>query len=92
MAVIPKVMSGARPERPTDAESIGLSDTLWLVVERCWNQESKERPDIHVVLEDLNFIAQQWIPPTPVIPDSCFDGDDDSDGSGWFSTTCGKPY
>ncbi|KAJ7202578.1 kinase-like domain-containing protein [Mycena pura] len=41
-AVILKVSDGVRPERPTCAPT--MSDTLWDLVNDCWEQQSTNRP------------------------------------------------
>lgn len=65
-AVMNKVLSGVRPDRPMDAVSIGLSDDLWDIVEDGWKQQCAERPTIHAALTRMNRITQHWAPPSPV--------------------------
>ena len=40
-----------RPEEP--ATSLGLTDQLWGILEKCWNFDPDERPDMSVVLRCL---------------------------------------
>lgn len=63
LAVVAKVMSGIRPERPTDASLLGLSDVVWQVVRTCWIQERDERPTVAAVLQCLNKATRYWDPP-----------------------------
>ena len=41
-AVISAIVSGDRPSRPTHS---GLTDELWKVIQRCWDQEAQKRPN-----------------------------------------------
>lgn len=68
LAVIYKTVNGARPERPTNAAAIGLSDALWKIVEDCWKQQPQERPAVRAVLNEFYHIIRLWAPPSPVIP------------------------
>lgn len=74
LAVIYKTVNGARPERPMDAASIGLSDALWKVVEDCWKQQPQERPKIRAVLNRVNQIIRYWVPPSPVAQNRQLEG------------------
>ncbi|GLB44105.1 putative ste ste11 protein kinase [Lyophyllum shimeji] len=58
--VIIKVIRGERPPRPSQCEpwktpcaSVGLDDSLWKIVERCWGVNPNQRPDICEVLKSL---------------------------------------
>jgi hypothetical protein len=55
MAVV-AIMNGERPPRPTHQD---LTDELWDLVQRCWNENRDERPRMLEVLQTLNH------PPTP---------------------------
>jgi len=39
--VIYSVTSGRRPERPMAATVLGLSDSIWSVMERCWRENTR---------------------------------------------------
>jgi len=67
--IINKVLKGERPKRPSQATGIGLSDTIWEVMERCWQPDHHERPAVTTVadaLEKAKDVAgkleapQQW--------------------------------
>jgi len=61
------VLRGERPERPVDAESLGLSDTLWELVQSCWSESSSTRPTAQQLLDYLSHASRTWVPP-PVYP------------------------
>ena len=44
------IMGGERPPRPTH---LALTDRLWLLLQRCWNQDPQLRPNISEVLRVL---------------------------------------
>jgi serine/threonine protein kinase len=48
-----KVAAGHRPERPSGAVDLGLSDGLWDLVQACWKSNKNERPDISYVIDRL---------------------------------------
>ncbi|OCH84932.1 kinase-like protein [Obba rivulosa] len=44
--VMHHILEGHRPQRPNYAESNGLDDSLWGLMERCWHPNRDERPTI----------------------------------------------
>ena len=44
-------MRGDRPERPVHPE---LTDGLWDLMQRCWSQELRSRPNMPEVLDVLH--------------------------------------
>ena len=62
VAVIRKVLSGTRPDRPT----VGFSDPLWALLSETWLEEYESlpptRPDITAILEQLHDEAETWSP------------------------------
>jgi len=50
-AVLIRVVGGERPPRPEEACRLGLSDSVWEMVEKCWEQEPLPRPKISEVLK-----------------------------------------
>ncbi|OCH87497.1 kinase-like protein [Obba rivulosa] len=52
--VIKKVLEGSRPERPSEAAGLGLSDVVWDVMQRGWHADRRERPAITRVREQLD--------------------------------------
>ena len=61
------IMGGDRPQKPKAAESIGFTDELWRMVERCWQENRDERPGVREILHCLESTAQAWDtrPPLP---------------------------
>lgn len=47
------VNQNVRPERPDDADSLGLSDELWELAEQCWVKEPLNRPSASIVCDDM---------------------------------------
>lgn len=58
------IMEGKRPPRP---EHPAFSPDLWILMERCWNQEPSSRPDISEVLRALISSSVFLSPPGSVI-------------------------
>lgn len=86
-----KILNGDRPERPEHSELIGLSDSLWQIVEDCWKEDFKKRTTICDVVGHLNQITQHWVTLSPVGEMPVLENLElnDSNGSIW-SFTGGK--
>lgn len=54
------VSSGIRPERPADAEAIGISYFLWELVQKCWDGDWTRRPQIQEVAAGISDVAADW--------------------------------
>jgi len=52
-------MAGERPPRPTHPT---LTDELWELIQRCWDQEPQSRPKI---LEVAQVLRSQSVPFVP---------------------------
>ena len=48
--VLPKIVSGKRPDKPLAAEQLGLTLEMWKFIEKCWNQNPNKRPSIDQVV------------------------------------------
>ena len=59
-AVIYAIMEGVRPEKPEEAESLGFTEGLWEVAQRCWLPNPSARPDVRNVLSHLNHATWSW--------------------------------
>ncbi|KAF8064122.1 kinase-like domain-containing protein, partial [Lyophyllum atratum] len=67
--VILKVMKGQRPARPLHCEPwktlcapLGLDDSLWDVIQRCWGMDPDKRPSMS---DALNSLPPRADPPQP---------------------------
>ncbi|KAF9790648.1 kinase-like domain-containing protein [Thelephora terrestris] len=71
LTFIPPVLRGERPEQPPQAESLGISDTIWELVQSCWSETIATRPTARELLDHLSFASPSWRPPTvyPAIVD-----------------------
>jgi len=57
LSVLQAIDKGGLPNRPrTDATLDGLSESVWLLLRRCWQIEPKSRPPISVVKAALQRI------------------------------------
>jgi len=66
-----RVSSGLRPEKPANAEVIGVSDSLWELIEKCWVDDRMRRPQIEEVVAGVGDAAAKWnkdMPPSDVEP------------------------
>ena len=77
------VVRGERPEKPRDAESLGFSNGLWELVQRCWSESNSDRPTARELHDYLSRASLTWVPPRvyPASIDSCSTADLDSLGS-----------
>src|SRR5882757_8895802 len=67
-----KVIAGLRPERPADALVLGLFDSVWLMVELCWQTQRDQRPGTGAVLQCFEEAVKSFIP-TPISTTSLAD-------------------
>lgn len=54
------ISSGLRPDKPEDAETIGISESLWKLIQKCWDGEKTRRPRIQEVVEGVADAAANW--------------------------------
>ena len=54
------VLHGARPDKPANAGAIGISDSLWEVMQKCWERDKVRRPRIQEVVEGISGAAANW--------------------------------
>ena len=52
-AVAVGILAGTRPERPTHPN---LTDSIWNLTQRCWNKDTKQRPDISEIVLRLQTV------------------------------------
>ena len=60
--IIRAVISGERPAKPENAEEIGMTDTVWNLLQECWQEDRTKRPDIVQVTRRIYDLVR---PPTP---------------------------
>jgi len=49
-AVIKCIMDGERPRRPNCSD---ITESLWTLIQRCWDKESRNRPEMREVITEL---------------------------------------
>ena len=64
-AAITAIISGGRPPRPMHS---GLTDELWVLMNRCWDQDRHNRPRMLEVLLGLNLITNECPHPNGLPP------------------------
>lgn len=81
------IIRGERPEKPLDAESLGLSDALWGLLQSCWSESSSARPTAQRLLCYLSSAAPTWV--SPLVYPTIETDVNNSDSSGSFRTSMG---
>ena len=69
------VLMGERPERPLCAESLGLSDIIWRLVQSCWSESPSSRPAAQRLFNCLSSVSPTWDPPPDVVYPAVFADD-----------------
>lgn len=59
------ISSGVRPAKPENAEAIGISESLWELIQKCWDRRKTRRPQIQEVVEGVANAAANWDVFTP---------------------------
>jgi hypothetical protein len=54
------VSLGVRPEKPANAEAIGISDSIWKLIQKCWHGDKVRRPRIQEVVASVGNAATNW--------------------------------
>lgn len=57
------VLAGERPSRPTNLDILGLSEDVWVLIEKCWNQVPNVRPHATDILTLLETASCDWVSP-----------------------------
>ena len=52
-ATTSKIMDGKLPPRPREAQGLGLTDSVWDMMVRCWHQDPAQRPTMTEVVRLL---------------------------------------
>ena len=66
--VISKIVSGKRPDRPSGAQELGLTDSVWDTTVRCWHQEPAQRP---TMMEVVGFLRELMVASLSIEADLC---------------------
>ena len=53
-AVIKCIMDGERPKRPNCAN---ITELLWSLIQRCWDKDARNRPDMRKVITELGEMS-----------------------------------
>ena len=56
---------GVRPPKPKNAEAIGISESFWEFIQRCWDGDPGRRPQIQEVVKGVGSAAANWRVATP---------------------------
>ena len=54
-----QISRGSRPERPRNAEDIGLTPEIWRFFERCWDHDPLRRPTIEEVVMKYEGLLEE---------------------------------
>jgi len=54
------VSHGARPGKPANPMAIGISDPLWELIQKCWDDDRTRRPQIQEVVAGVGSAAANW--------------------------------
>ncbi|CCM05920.1 uncharacterized protein FIBRA_08158 [Fibroporia radiculosa] len=54
-AVIRCIIYDERPSRPSQASSLGLSDSVWRLMQECWRSQPDIRPPLPILLKRLSW-------------------------------------
>ena len=58
LAVLTEIQNGKRPRRPVNRASSGITDSIWMLLEQCWDWDPRCRPDSTHVLTVIREIYQ----------------------------------
>jgi hypothetical protein len=73
------VSSGVRPEKPANAEAIGISDSLWGLMQKCWEGDRTRRPRIQEAVAGVGNTAAKWHTDMPPSNTEDSDAEEESD-------------
>jgi hypothetical protein len=55
-----QIPSGLRPARPENAEAIGISESLWELIQKCWDGKNTRRPQVQEVVDGVANAVDNW--------------------------------
>ena len=57
-AAMSAIVGGERPSRPTHP---ALTDKLWTLTQRCWDRDTRRRPNVPQILRSLYVLARDEV-------------------------------
>ena len=79
---IRNILNGGRPRRPQGARGARFTDSIWEILELCWEQQPNDRPSLNTVLQYLQDITRPSGPSSADV-----DGDIEADVDDKSATT-----
>ena len=70
---------GVRPEKPRNAKEIGISNSLWRLMQKCWDGKIEGRPQIRGVMEGVGNVAASWHTDMPPNDEEEWEDSDEED-------------
>ena len=58
LVVLTEIQNGKRPRRPVNEASPGITDSIWMLLEQCWDWDPAYRPNSTHVLNTIRKIHQ----------------------------------
>ena len=58
LMVLTEIQNGKRPRRPAGVASLGITESIWMLLEQCWDWEPRYRPDSAHVLSVIREVQQ----------------------------------
>lgn len=80
-SVVIAVQKGKLPMKPCDAEVLGLSKSLWMMMLRSWDGSPTVRPTAQQFLRYFEGASHTWVPPSAYPTTDCLDGEAELDFS-----------
>ena len=59
--VLKLISNEKRPPKPRRFETPGMTPAVWKIAEKCWHENAKERPEVNVVLQYLEGLANPGV-------------------------------
>ena len=56
-SVMIMISKGKRPPKSRHFDAPGMTPAVWKIAKKCWHEKARERPEVNVVLQDLENLA-----------------------------------